>query len=283
MRPDISVVIPTFRRPEQLKQALQSVLAQDLNSLEIIVVDDSPEGAGRATCEAIGDARIFYLKNPAPSGGVPSRVRNLGFQRCKGELVHFLDDDDVVAEGYYRKASAVLAVKPKVGLVFGRIQPFGEGPSEQLARERDFFEMAARRARICGRLGDRWPFVAQMLFGRVLLVCSAAILRRRCVEAANGFDENIVLHEDRDFFIRVMRQSSAAFCDVDALHYRIGYPSLMHSQTPSERQMKLEREGARALREKYRKTYGGLEFVAMKAAARALGVVDARGVARVAG
>src|SRR5260221_10766659 len=100
--PDVSVIVPTFRRPVQLKEAIASALAQSEVSLEVIVVDDSPEGSARAAVEGLGDARVRYLKHEPPSGGVPGRVRNAGWPLAQGRFVQFLDDDDRVAEGAHQ-------------------------------------------------------------------------------------------------------------------------------------------------------------------------------------
>src|SRR5215475_10535827 len=97
---DISVVIPTFRRPKELGEAIASVLGQTGVSFEIIVVDDSPEASAQEVVEGVGDVRVRYLRNPAPTGGVPSAVRNLGWPLARGAFVHFLDDDDIVPAGH---------------------------------------------------------------------------------------------------------------------------------------------------------------------------------------
>jgi glycosyltransferase involved in cell wall biosynthesis len=270
MQPEISIVIPTFRRPLQLREALQSALSQSEIALEIFVVDDSPEGSARAVVEGFGDSRIGYIKNPNPSGGIPSIVRNMGLKKCRGEFVHFLDDDDVVPQGYYQGARREFAAKPRAGVIFGHIKPFGDCSLDQLANEKTFFNNAQRRAEMCSRLGVAWPFVGQMLFGQVLLVCSSAILRRECVQALGGFDPNIVLHEDRDLFVRVIRRYGARFLNRVSLHYRIGYPSLMHAAAASAEQMTLEQKGNRLLKEKYMKAHGRLEYYALKAATKVL-------------
>ena len=76
MKPDISVIIPTFRREQQLVEALSSVLGQARADTEVFVVDDSPEGSARDVVSQIGDKRVRYHKNPLPTGGNPSIVRN---------------------------------------------------------------------------------------------------------------------------------------------------------------------------------------------------------------
>src|SRR5262245_43261401 len=109
---DFSVVIPTFRRPGQLAEALNSVLRQREVTLEILVVDDCPEGSAKNIVEGLQDNRVCYLKNPCPTGGVPSVVRNLAWPVASGRFVHFLDDDDIVPEGYYMTVKAIFESQP---------------------------------------------------------------------------------------------------------------------------------------------------------------------------
>ena len=71
---------------------------------------------------------VRYQRNPHPTGGVPGVVRNLGWPQAQGRFVHFLDDDDIVPAGYYAAVGAAFAARPDIGLVFGRIEPFGSGP-----------------------------------------------------------------------------------------------------------------------------------------------------------
>src|SRR5882762_10416476 len=158
MSVDFSVVIPTFRRPKQLGEAIASALGQAGASIEIIVVDDSPEASAQDVVERVGDARVRYLRNPVPTGGAPSVVRNLGWPLAQGAFIHFLDDDDIVPEGHYAAVKTICSEHPEVGVVFGRIAPFGDAPEEQLRDERQFFDDAARRALLCSRFGPKWGF-----------------------------------------------------------------------------------------------------------------------------
>lgn len=265
---DFSVIIPTFRRNGELREAIASVQRQRDVTLEILVVDDSPEAAARVVAEGFDDPRITYLANPQPTGGFPSIVRNLAWPRASGTFVHFLDDDDRVPEGHYARARTAFDRHPEVGLVFGRIAPFGACPPAQLRRELAFFADAARRARLCGRLGRRLAFAGQMLFDRPLLVCSAGILRRASVERVGGFDPDIRLMEDAEFYARVMRSCGAHFLDEVVLDYRIGSPSLMHAPDPPPDQVRAQRAGRRRMQAKYRRQHGALEFYALAAATR---------------
>jgi GT2 family glycosyltransferase len=260
---DVSVVIPTFRRPGELIEAISSVLRQHDAAIEVLVIDDSPEGSAEETVRNLGDTRVVYLKNPKPTGGVPSVVRNIGWPMAKGTFVHFLDDDDIITEGYYAAVKAAFAANPAVGLVFGRIEPFGGGPAAQLDHERQYFADAARKAVLSARFGSRFAFTGRMLFDKALLVCSSSVIRRECVARLGGFDPSIRLMEDADFHVRAMRECGALFLDRTAIRYRVGSPSLMHSPNPTEAQKQGERLGHRQMKVKYRKQHGALEFYAL--------------------
>jgi glycosyltransferase involved in cell wall biosynthesis len=260
---DFSVVIPTFRRPRELVEAISSVLRQHDVTIEVFVIDDSPEGSAETAVKGIKDSRISYFKNPNPTGGIPSVVRNIGWPMANGTFVHFLDDDDIITEGHYAAVKSAFLANPNIGLVFGPIEPFGDGPASQLDRERQYFADAAHKAALSGRFGDRFAFTGRMLFDKALLVCSSSVIRRQCLERLGGFDPSIRLMEDADYHVRAMRECGVLFLERTAIRYRVGGPSLMHSPNPTEAQKQGERLGHRQMHEKYRKRHGALEFYAL--------------------
>jgi glycosyltransferase involved in cell wall biosynthesis len=267
---DFSVIIPTFRRQGPLRESISSALGQQGVSTEIFVVDDSPEGSAEDVVKAFADERISYVKNPQPTGGRPSVVRNLGWPLAKGSLVHFLDDDDIVVDGHYAAVKSAFETHPNVGLVFGRIEPFGSGPASQLDHERRYFAAAARKAAASARFGSRWAYTGLMLFDTAILVCSSSVVRRACIAPLGGFDPQIRLMEDADFHVRVMREFGTYFLDRTAIHYRVGSPSLMHSPTPNPAQDQEVAEGGRKMQAKYRDRHGMAEFYALKLLTRAV-------------
>src|SRR5262249_15653006 len=125
---EFSTIIPTCRRPAELAEAITSVLAQSDVTLEIFVVDDSLDGSAKEVAAAFRDRRVVYMENPHPTGGVPGVVRNLAWPYPRGTFVHFLDDDDMVPRGHYSAVKASFSQHPEVGVVFGHIEPFGNGP-----------------------------------------------------------------------------------------------------------------------------------------------------------
>lgn len=94
----ITVITPTYKRHQYLKNAIDSVLAQTYTDLELIVVDDNPASSEeRALTEkvmkGVTDSRVIYIQNDKNLGGAGSR--NRAIEIAKGEYIAFLDDDDI--------------------------------------------------------------------------------------------------------------------------------------------------------------------------------------------
>lgn len=94
----VSVVIPTYSRNSTLKRAVDCVLSQTHQNLEIIVVDDNPpDSEWRKSSEQImreyeKNEKVIYVQNERNMGG--GLTRNQGIKHSKGKYVSFLDDDD---------------------------------------------------------------------------------------------------------------------------------------------------------------------------------------------
>jgi GT2 family glycosyltransferase len=205
MTPDISVIIPTFRRPHLLVEAIESVLRQKSVTTEIQVIDDCPFGSAEEAVAPYLDRGVAYRRSPSPSGGRPALVRNLGLPDARAEIIHFLDDDDLAPYGFYADALDVFARKPDIGVIFGKVAPFGEGGIDS---ERDYFDRAHRRARRCRLLGRKLGFSAALFFHEALLVCGAAMIRKRCAVAIGGFSAGLAVSEDVDFYARAIPNSA---------------------------------------------------------------------------
>jgi len=88
----ISVVIPTFRRAEGVRRAVLSVLQQDYEGdLEIVVVDNAPEGGAEKALEGLEHERLRLVHEPR--AGVAT-ARNAGWAAAQGGMIAFLDDDE---------------------------------------------------------------------------------------------------------------------------------------------------------------------------------------------
>ena len=106
----VSCVIPTHRRPDFLREALESVAKQTLGIHEIVVVSDVDDPEAAELCREVSaqhGVRIEYVFDEQTPGGA-SASRNLGGYRASGTHVAFLDDDDWWDQRYLEKAVACL-------------------------------------------------------------------------------------------------------------------------------------------------------------------------------
>ena len=124
----VSVIIPTYNRGRTIERAVDSVLAQDHRSLEVIVVDDgsTDDTAGRMRDRYGHDSRVVYLRQP--NGGV-CVARNTGMARARGEFIAMLDSDDAWLPGKLRAQVAAFRKHPELSLVWtdmAEVNPEGE-------------------------------------------------------------------------------------------------------------------------------------------------------------
>lgn len=131
--PLVSVVIPTYKRPGMLGRAIDSVLNQSYQNIEIIVVDDNNSGdVSRKDTEVFMEDRynnqpkVTYLKHEKNKGG--SAARNTGITNSNGEYISFLDDDDEYYETKIEKqvAKFLEVTSNNIGVVYCGFNFFDE-------------------------------------------------------------------------------------------------------------------------------------------------------------
>lgn len=117
----VSVVIPCFRQAHFLSEAIESVLAQDHGSVEIVVVDDgSPDNVGEVAARYPG---VKYLRRV--NGGLAT-ARNAGLREASGEFLLFLDADDRLLPGAIDRGLEELRADPEAMMAAGTWQLIGE-------------------------------------------------------------------------------------------------------------------------------------------------------------
>lgn len=194
----ISVVIPTYKRPHLLREAVKSVLAQTYRPIELVIVDDGSLDdtfaqiqAMGAQVQAAGVTPSFHTK---PNGGVAS-TRNFGMARARGDLIALLDDDDLFMPTKLEKqAAAIMAtgadasccqVERRMG---GKNRPYPHDPA----------------ALIHGR--NPAGVLRQTAWGHT----NSLVVKREVLEACGGYDERLRIFEDDEFLIRLAHHASFA-------------------------------------------------------------------------
>ncbi len=143
--PAISVVIPTKNRHSMLAEAIASVLRQDFDDHEIVVVDDGV-GAAEFVAEWFAAERSVRCADNAQAGQVGAR--NLGVSLARGEIVAFLDDDDRWgAKSYLSAVRAAIDGQPAAP---GPAKPLKEYQGNPLCRPRLLQRFVSKRPSFVG-------------------------------------------------------------------------------------------------------------------------------------
>jgi glycosyltransferase involved in cell wall biosynthesis len=175
-----SVIIPTRNRPQFLSEAVASVLAQSIDELEVLVVND-----GDAPIELLNDPRIRVLDNQQRGAVI---ARNFGVAESQGAIIAFLDDDDIWIDPHHL-AKAKSAIENGAAFTFANgIMQF---PNEAKPR---LFNHSAN---------------AQSLQHDNTILISAVCYRRDLHQQLGTFDEASPYYWDWDWYLRVARAGHA--------------------------------------------------------------------------
>jgi glycosyltransferase involved in cell wall biosynthesis len=132
--PLVSVVVPTYKRPELLSRCLEALANQRFpkDQYEVLVCDDAASPATRRQVEALqaqwsGRPALRYL--PVVGSRGPAGARNLGWRNARGEIIAFTDDDTIAQPDWL--GHGVLAMRPHLAAVTGVTEmPLPDPPSD---------------------------------------------------------------------------------------------------------------------------------------------------------
>jgi len=211
--PAVSVVIPAYNRRHLVPDAIESVLAQTLRDVEVIVVDD---GSTDRTADHLSrrfgrSIRIERL----PHNCGRSAARNVGWTLSRGEFVAFLDSDDMWAPEKLARQIPCFD-NPRVSLVHSMISvvgPNGEPIPQRTAEMDRNFRASLARGYSYDEITQTW----------CRLYTSASVLRRDAIREIGGFDESLSHFEDWDLLWRAALIGEVATVQEPLLLYR-SYP-----------------------------------------------------------
>lgn len=170
-RPSATVAIPTAGRPGYLDHTLRSVVPQARElDVDVVVVDDGPSAATRATAERFG---VRCVTHPRRRG--LNAARNAAIAATDAELICFLDDDVEVGDGWLAALLDAAAADPRIDALGGPIEPWLEGRQDDPVR-------SAGPAISALRLDPDVDQDTARLWGANLAV------RRAAIERIGGFD-----------------------------------------------------------------------------------------------
>jgi uncharacterized protein (DUF1919 family) len=191
----VTVIIPVYNGERFLAGAVQNVLRQNYDPLEIIIIDDGSTDRTASIASTFKHCVRYYCQ---PNRG-PAAARNLGIEEARGDVVAFLDVDDLWPINKLKRQTNYLAANPSVEIVQGLIQnmaldtsaPTGELIFEETTEPYKFINLGS------------------------------AIYRRSVFEKVGLLDETLCDNEDMDWFFRAWEKNvTKVVLDHVGLFYR---------------------------------------------------------------
>jgi len=197
----ISVILPTYNRSDCLVAAMNSVLSQSYEDLELIVVDDASTEDIERVVRSVDDRRITYVRRSRNGGA--AAARNTGLGHAKGDYIAFQDSDDLWLPGKLQKQLTLFSSIPSnVGAVTGAKIIYGRD------NEQNYGPGCVAYAPIPeGRLRLGEDQLGHLLVeNRISL--QNALFRKNCIPDAEWFDVCAKANEDWEFAIRLAQHTS---------------------------------------------------------------------------
>jgi glycosyltransferase involved in cell wall biosynthesis len=192
--PLVSVIIPTYNRKEVVKEAVQSVLEQDYPKIEVVIVDDGSHDGTTEELSRVFDSSVHYIfqKNSGKS-----RARNKGVIESQGELICFLDSDDILLPGS----------------ISARVQCFRDNENCQVSYGLFVKEKKCEKA---GEtlLKQEYPsgYILKECVNRLMFHNSSFMLSREDMLNHGMYREDLTNLEDYELFVRLTHKLYFCYC-----------------------------------------------------------------------
>ena len=189
----VSIIMPTYNRAGYIMESIESILNQTYQNWELIIVDDGSDDNTEELIPQIKDTRIQFYK--AGRIAINGKIKNIGLKKVSGELIAFIDSDDLWAATKLEKQVAAMQEFPEAGFCLTGGYNFKNNKEPV-----DFFYKQ--------RKGTKFGDVFISFFRSELSATTPSLLfRKECIDTAGIFDETRPF-ADVDFILRL------------ALHYK---------------------------------------------------------------
>jgi glycosyltransferase involved in cell wall biosynthesis len=229
MNPKVSVVIPTYNRAGTVSRAIESVLAQTVTDLEVIVVDDgSSDDTGDVLGQTFGDRIRYY---PQANQGA-SVARNKGVEEARGEWIAFLDSDDLwEREKLEWQFKALEQFAPQCSGCYTDTRFFNHPET------RTMFQMAEESYLHEGTMGVSTDALRLLVRpgGAGMVVCLSSFMARAdTVRKTGGFDPKLLYSQDSEFMFRLAMLTSFCYVNLPLVRFDRSPAEIRHVGVQSE-------------------------------------------------
>jgi glycosyltransferase involved in cell wall biosynthesis len=210
IKPQVSIIIPTYNRGWIIKEAIDSVLAQDYTEFELIVVDDGSTDHTSGVLDSYGkDIKVLSQKNKGVSA-----ARNRGIAEASGKFIAFLDSDDLW-----------LSQKLSVQIEF-----FNQNPDALICQTEEVWIRNGLRITPKKRHKKPSGMIFKPSLERCLVSPSAVMIQRSLFDRVGEFDETLPACEDYDLWLRISCRFPIHLIDTPLIIKRGGHDDQLSSR-----------------------------------------------------
>ncbi len=216
-QPTVSIVMPTYNRARLLPDTITTVLSQDYDDFELLVVDDGSIDNTRELLHTLQqeDDRVRYL--PLEKNGGIASARNFGIQHARGDYIAMIDSDDHWLPGKLSQQVRIMEHYPFIDFLFGDYVTTGMYEGGVSARG---FELTTKSMSYLKkeRLEDNLWFITGGAEKGILvenfIAASTILFRKSVISLTEGYKDFVKLADDVDFYWRAA-VSGARFAYID--------------------------------------------------------------------
>lgn len=247
-QPLVSVIVPAYNRAHTVKETVDSILNQTYRNLEIIVIDDGSKDNTQDVLHAYGER----IRNIRQENAGQMVARNRGIKEAKGDIIAFLDSDDIWLPTCVERHVKILQEAPEsvpCSLANGWLH-FADG--RKITSFQNSHMYPAFDEGLCSNMPE-------ILATRFVMFCQFVAVRREALEEASGFDEGLKYMEDYDLPLKLSLLGPWAYISEPLVEWRQG-----GADTVSVSQRALKEETAmldslRTIRRRHLKAIQGVQ------------------------
>lgn len=216
--PLVSVIIPAFNSERWIEHALSSVVEQTWDNIEIIVVDDGSTDGTADVARKLKDRHTRVISQANRGAGA---ARNCGLVSAAGDFIQYLDADDMIGPTKLAVQLAALSREPPRSVASCAWARFTVDPG-----------LAVVHSEPVWTVDDPVEWLVESLSGRGMMQPAAWLIPRDVADAAGPWNESLTLHDDGDYFARILANSSRnVFVSEAVVYYRDVPGSLSRRRT----------------------------------------------------
>jgi len=204
-------------------ETIESILQQEFQDFEIIVVDDNSSDNTRDVVKSFASRKIEYIYMDCRHGG-PSKPRNIGIRASKGKFIAFCDSDDIFLPDRMTDALEFMESYSNLGMTFTDARRFEDHTHKEIGT---FLRGYTRFASLPKQFVGDSRYIIQpelayhtLFYGNYILP-SGVTVARKVFDKVGLFDETMTNADDWDMWLKISRNHAIGFIDKPGFRYRV--------------------------------------------------------------